>query len=143
MAKFVIYESYFMARNNPQTLVWMVWLCGLGVWSPSFSERSLTFLLHQLEKKRILLLSMWMILLFWEMMSRGLIIFSYIYSRSFKTKVARSKKGIWLSQWKHVMHMLSVAGMLGCKPTDIPTDPNFSLLLDQGYFWRIKEDIED
>ncbi|KAJ4700964.1 Retrovirus-related Pol polyprotein from transposon TNT 1-94 [Melia azedarach] len=35
-------------------------------------------------------------------------------------EVARSKRGILVSQWKYVLDLLKETGMLGCKPVDAP-----------------------
>jgi len=35
-----------------------------------------------------------------------------------RIKVARSKHGIFLSQWKYVLDFLAETGMLDCKPVD-------------------------
>ena len=42
-------------------------------------------------------------------------------------EVARSKKGIFLSQRKYVLDLLKETGMLGCKPGDSPIDPKHNL----------------
>jgi len=46
--------------------------------------------------------------------------------------VAKSKKGILLSQRKYVLDLLSEAEMLGCRSIDSPMDVNTKLLPDQG-----------
>ena len=38
-------------------------------------------------------------------------------------EVARSKKGIVISQRKYILDLLSETGLLGCKPADTPMDP--------------------
>ena len=42
-------------------------------------------------------------------------------------EVASSSKGIFLSQMKYVLDLLQEVGMLGCKPSDTPIDPNQNL----------------
>lgn len=42
-------------------------------------------------------------------------------------EVARSRKGIVLSQRKYTKDLLSETGMLGSKPADTPMDPNLQL----------------
>ncbi|KAI3456021.1 hypothetical protein Pfo_012684, partial [Paulownia fortunei] len=42
-------------------------------------------------------------------------------------EVARSKKGIVISKRKYVLDLLKETGMSGCRPTDIPIDPNQKL----------------
>ena len=42
-------------------------------------------------------------------------------------EVARSKKGIFVSQRKYILDLLSDTGMSGCRPTDTPIDPNQKL----------------
>ena len=39
-------------------------------------------------------------------------------------EVARSKEGIVISQRKYILDLLNETGMLGCKPADMPMDPN-------------------
>ncbi|CAN0875318.1 Retrovirus-related Pol polyprotein from transposon RE1, partial [Linum grandiflorum] len=39
-------------------------------------------------------------------------------------EVARSNKGLLISQRKYVLDLLDETGMIGCKPTDIPMQPN-------------------
>ena len=53
--------------------------------------------------------------------------------------MARSKKGILLSQRKYVLDLLSEAEMLGCRSIDSPMDVNTKLLPDQG---KLLEDVE-
>ncbi|CAL2225004.1 unnamed protein product [Prunus armeniaca] len=45
-------------------------------------------------------------------------------------EVARSKTGIFLSQTKYVMDLLTEKGMLGCKPADTPIEMNHKLCED-------------
>lgn len=40
-------------------------------------------------------------------------------------EVARSKKGVCLSQCKYAMDLLTRFGLLGCKPADFPMDQHF------------------
>ncbi|KAL5701149.1 hypothetical protein ACHQM5_026518 [Ranunculus cassubicifolius] len=47
-------------------------------------------------------------------------------------EVARSPKGISLSQRKYVLDLLEDTGMLGCKPVFTPLIPNSKLLADSG-----------
>ena len=42
-------------------------------------------------------------------------------------EVARSSKGIFLSQRKYVVDLLAETGMLNCKPANTPTVPNHKL----------------
>jgi hypothetical protein len=42
-------------------------------------------------------------------------------------EIARSKKGILLSQRKYVLDLLTETGMLECRPTSTPIDPNHEL----------------
>lgn len=42
-------------------------------------------------------------------------------------ELARSKHGIFLSQPKYILDLLSETGMLGCKPIDIPIEQNDKL----------------
>ena len=46
-------------------------------------------------------------------------------------EVARSREGIYLSQRKHVLGLLSETGMLACKPTDTPIVQNHHLAIYQ------------
>lgn len=39
-------------------------------------------------------------------------------------EVARSKKGIVVSQWKYILDLFKEIGMNGCKPADTPIDRN-------------------
>ncbi|KAL5564966.1 hypothetical protein UlMin_028130 [Ulmus minor] len=39
-------------------------------------------------------------------------------------EVARSKEGIVISQLKYILDLLNETSMLGCKPADMPIDPN-------------------
>ncbi|CAL9029136.1 unnamed protein product [Prunus brigantina] len=45
-------------------------------------------------------------------------------------EVARSKTGIFLSQRKYVMDLLTETGMLGCNPADTPIEMNHKLCDD-------------
>ena len=47
-------------------------------------------------------------------------------------EIARGKKGIFLSQRKYVLDLLSEIGMIGCKPCDTPMIPNSKLQLEDG-----------
>ncbi|KAL0448989.1 UNVERIFIED_CONTAM: Retrovirus-related Pol polyprotein from transposon RE1 [Sesamum latifolium] len=42
-------------------------------------------------------------------------------------EIARSSKGISVSQRKYVLDLLKETGMTGCKPVDTPMDPNMKL----------------
>ena len=59
-------------------------------------------------------------------------------------EVARSRKGISVSQCKYVLDLLKETGMLGCRPSDTPIDPNNKLeaedessLVDKGRYQRL------
>ena len=43
-------------------------------------------------------------------------------------KVAQSNSGVVISQRKYTLDILTVTGMLGCKPVDTPMDPNVKLV---------------
>ena len=45
----------------------------------------------------------------------------------FGIEVARSKKGIYVSQRKYILDLLNEVGMLGCKPETTPINPNHKL----------------
>jgi len=79
-----------------------------------------------------------------------------LLSREFKIKdlghlkyflgmeVARSSKGISVSQRKYVLDLLKETGMAGCKPVDTPMDPNTKLgvrtdgtVVDKGRYQRL------
>jgi len=47
-------------------------------------------------------------------------------------EIARSPKGIVLSQRKYVLDLLSETGMLGCRPISTPIDPNHKLCAESG-----------
>ncbi|WVZ54600.1 hypothetical protein U9M48_005372, partial [Paspalum notatum var. saurae] len=47
-------------------------------------------------------------------------------------EIARSTKGIFLSQRKYVLDLLSETGMLGCRPAPTPIDPNHKLCATSG-----------
>ena len=40
--------------------------------------------------------------------------------------------GIYISQRKYIFNLLNETGMIGCKPTDAPTDPNQKLATQEG-----------
>jgi len=48
-------------------------------------------------------------------------------------EVARSPKGIVLSQRKYVLDLLNETGMLGCRPASTPMDPNHKLCAESGH----------
>nr|CAA36616.1 unnamed protein product [Solanum tuberosum] len=57
-------------------------------------------------------------------------------------EVARSKKGIIVSQRKYVLDLLKETGMSGCRPTETPIDPNLKFvkegkLIDKGQYQRL------
>ena len=59
-------------------------------------------------------------------------------------EIARSQKGISISQWKYTLDLLQETRMLGCKPVDTPLDPNNKLemeeegpLADKGRYQRL------
>jgi len=47
-------------------------------------------------------------------------------------EIARSPKGIVLSQRKYVLDLLRETGMLGCRPASTPIDPNHKLCAESG-----------
>jgi hypothetical protein len=47
-------------------------------------------------------------------------------------EIARSPKGIVLSQRKYVLDLLSESGMTGCRPVSTPIDPNRKLCAESG-----------
>ncbi|XP_019051587.1 PREDICTED: uncharacterized protein LOC109114032 [Nelumbo nucifera] len=47
-------------------------------------------------------------------------------------EVARSKKGIYISQRKYVIDLLREVGKLDCKPIETPIDPNHKLGVNDG-----------
>ena len=59
-------------------------------------------------------------------------------------EVARSRRGIFVSQWKYVLDLLKEIGMLGCKPVDTPMDStkkigagNDSIPVDRGRYQKL------
>jgi hypothetical protein len=59
-------------------------------------------------------------------------------------EVARSRKGIYVSQRKYVLDLLKETGMIGCKPADTPMDStkkigveNDSILVDRERYQRL------
>ena len=59
--------------------------------------------------------------------------------------MARSKKGIVVSQQKYILNLLKETGMSGCKPVDTPIDPNKNLgdskqgaLVDMAQYQRLE-----
>ena len=59
-------------------------------------------------------------------------------------EVARSKKGIFVSQHKYVLDLLKETSMLGCKPADTPMDSTNKIrteknhaLVDRGRYQRL------
>jgi hypothetical protein len=61
-----------------------------------------------------------------------------------KIEVARSKHGIFISQRKYTLDLLSETGMLGCKPVDNPMEQNHKLFqcssagcTDKGRYQRL------
>lgn len=47
-------------------------------------------------------------------------------------ELAYSKKGIFLSQKKYVLGLLTDTGLLGAKPCETPIDPNVKLVAEEG-----------
>ncbi|KZV29502.1 Cysteine-rich RLK (receptor-like protein kinase) 8 [Dorcoceras hygrometricum] len=63
-------------------------------------------------------------------------------------EVARSKKGIYVSQRKYILDLLEETGMTGCRPSDTPIDPNLRLAsitqgthVDIGRYQRLVEKL--
>ena len=54
-------------------------------------------------------------------------------------KVARSRDGIYLFQWKYVLDLLSETGMLACKPVETPIVQNHHLVIYQDQVLTNKE----
>lgn len=58
-----------------------------------------------------------------------------------RIEVAHSKESIFVSQHKHVIDLLKETRKLGCKPVDIPIEPNHKLgkVLEEGNcrLWHI------
>ena len=58
-------------------------------------------------------------------------------------EVARSRKGISITQKKYIIDLLKETGMTGCKPAMTPIDPNIRLnkfegeLIDEGRYQRL------
>lgn len=58
-------------------------------------------------------------------------------------EVARYQKGIFISQWKYILDLLTEIGMMRCKPTTTPMDPTKKLgaetsaLADKGRYQRL------
>ena len=46
-------------------------------------------------------------------------------------EVARSKKGIVVSQRKYILDLLKETGMLGCKPADTPMESTYKIGLKE------------
>ncbi|RVW67994.1 Retrovirus-related Pol polyprotein from transposon RE1 [Vitis vinifera] len=64
-------------------------------------------------------------------------------------EIARSRKGIFVSQRKYVLDLLKETRMLGCKPADTPMDPTTKLgakencaPVDKGRYQRLVEHME-
>lgn len=47
-------------------------------------------------------------------------------------EIARTKEGIYVCQRKYALELLNETGMLGCKPSSIPMEPNQKLSKDDG-----------
>jgi hypothetical protein len=47
-------------------------------------------------------------------------------------EVSRSPKGIYLSQRKYVLDLLSEKGLSGCRPVDTPIEQNHRLISEDG-----------
>ena len=47
-------------------------------------------------------------------------------------EIAKSSRGIFLSQRKYTLSLLDETGVLGCKPTGLPMDPNLKLSQSDG-----------
>ena len=51
-------------------------------------------------------------------------------------EVARSRKGIFLNRRKYTLELLDVAGLLGCKPSNTPGDPQIKLHSKESHFLK-------
>ena len=51
---------------------------------------------------------------------------------SLRIEVLRSKKGIFINQWKYVLDLLAETGMLDCKPAETPIVTNHGLQIIEG-----------
>ena len=58
-------------------------------------------------------------------------------------EIARSTRGLVLSQRKYVLDLLYETGLLGCKSTDTPMDSNIKLILKQESFLITQVHTED
>ncbi|XP_062085863.1 uncharacterized mitochondrial protein AtMg00810-like [Humulus lupulus] len=47
-------------------------------------------------------------------------------------EVARSEKGVFISQRPYALQLLESFGYLGCKPSNTPMEPNLKLSSDEG-----------
>ena len=57
-------------------------------------------------------------------------------------EVARSKKGIVVSQMKYVLDLLKETGISGCKPSKTPMEPNLGLEIVTKRFQLIPQDTK-
>ena len=57
----------------------------------------------------------------------------------FAIEIARSSKGIILSQRKYVLALLAETGMLGCRPCGSPIHKNHQMCAESGHQWIGKD----